>query len=396
MKRTLIIVGAVLGAILLVAGGIYLRARLTKPAVVAVTPVIPGGLPNGTGSFPTGTTTPANNGLPTTANNSIQSQAVDYAIQPDGSMIYLKTDGEIISVSDTSSTVLSTRKFTDLIDGSFSFDGRKVLLKTGDGSSPRWSVYDVQKNAWRNLSIEARDIRWSPQDYRVAYFSRRLLSQTLTILDLQSDSSKPRSTSATLNAEDLDLTWAGSGRILFGERASAAVTGSLWSFDIAKNTMKSFIDGGAGLEVLWGRNDQGLLFSSQANGQGGTLVLISSPLSAVGNVSSNQTLSFLTLPEKCSFFTVPASSSTPAAENLVCAIPRDIGLIAQAALPDDYQKHALVTEDNIYSIAFGAGTFTPLMNDPNRKVDATHLKIVGQKLYFINRADQKLYVSSLP
>jgi hypothetical protein len=392
MKRTLYITLGVLGAALLIGAGIYLRARTAKTPEVVATPVNSGGLPTG-GAFPVGGSTGSTNA--TSSAPLMQSQALDYAVRPDGSLLYLKTDGQIVAVTSVSSTILSTRKFTDILDGAFSFDGSRVIVKYGEGSSPRWSMYDVQKNSWRDLNIEARDVRWSPVDYHIAYFSRQLSNQNLNTWDLKLDTNRPK-TLIKLNAEDLDLVWAGSNRIIFGERASAMTKGSLWSFDLAKNIMTNFIEEGSGLSLLWGEGGQGLLFAARTNGKGGVLTLIGkdarSNLDAPNN--STQTLSFLTLPEKCTFFTPSASSSTE--EYLLCGIPRDTRTIGQSYLPDDYQKQLLVTEDNLYRIGTRTGSYIPVMDDIFKKIDATHLKVSGGKLYFINRNDLRVYSVALP
>jgi hypothetical protein len=80
---------------------------------------------------------------------------------------------------------------------------------------------------------------------------------------------------------------------------------------------------------------------------------------------------------------------------MICAIPRDTRAMSQASLPDDYQRRALVTQDDIYQIILGTGSFTPILNDPNRKIDASQLKVFNNKVYFIDQIDHRLYSLNL-
>ncbi len=67
-------------------------------------------------------------------------------------------------------------------------------------------------------------------------------------------------------------------------------------------------------------------------------------------------------------------------------------------LPDDYWKKKIYTADSIYTIPLSSEDQRPLgialplfISSDELTIDADQLEVVGNKLYFINRYDNKLY-----
>lgn len=81
---------------------------------------------------------------------------------------------------------------------------------------------------------------------------------------------------------------------------------------------------------------------------------------------------------------------------LYCAIPRDAEKLSRSFLPDDYYKMTLLTADDFYRIDLINGNAAPILADPGQTIDASNLKIFNNKLFFVNRYDQKLYAITLP
>lgn len=384
MKRVLIISGVVVIAALIIAAGIYLRTRRPAPAAQPSPAAgVPGGLPSA-GEIPGSTGAGGGASTGTSAEISINKPALGYVVLPSGEIRYVQPDGQVVRLTSVSSTVLSTTKISDVLDAKFSFDGRKVLVKAGDSTYIRWSVYDIDKNSWRQLSIDAADANWSPRDYRIAYFARRVSSASLTLFDLSFNSSRPR-TLLTLNGEDLTVSWAGSQRLLFGEKASAYVPGNLWKYDLQNGALSLLREASPGMSVSWGNGDSGILFTGRASSRGGTLSLINK------DGVELQTFSFTTLASKCNFFTVGTSTL----ERIVCAVPRDTRSFSLAALPDDYFKGVLNTVDSFYVVDPRAGSLTPLPAATALGADASQISVRNNRVYFINKADGKLYGANL-
>ncbi len=381
MKRTWTVLGIALAAILIIGGGVYLRLRGGSPGTETEPPAA-GGLPVSDNGSDAGNGTTTGGALVPVSNLS-QSPIAEYFVETGGDVLMVHTDGQIVR-SGSSSTIVSSAKVPGLLDAWFSADGKKLLVESGDTGNPRWSVYDVVAGSWRILPISARDVRWAPQDQRVAYFSRRTNSSTLTILDLAKAASQAESV-MTLSAEDLDLTWISSTQILFGERTSAAVPSSLWIFDVPLKSARLLLSDVTGVVTAWGRN-QGLLFRSRSTGSGGSLSLVDASLIPVRDFT------FLTLPSKCAFY----MTGVPPTEALMCATPRDPRAFSGAALPDDYQKKAVMPPDDLYAIGLSSGALVPVLRDPNLTVDAKKLRVGNGNLYFINRWDDLLYHTPLP
>jgi hypothetical protein len=382
MKRTLIIIGVAVGIVLFAGAGWYLSSRGTT------TPSTDNSPSGGSSGLPTagnaaGGNSPTGTGLPSAgATQSYSSEALAYFVRGDKSVLIVEPDGRISLTTSASSTLLNTQRVPDISKVQFSADGKKILVKASkiDALSPSWRVYDVDKNTWRELSIDTRSASFAPEGQRIAYFANRVSGETLTILDLQSSSLKPIAL-LSLAAEDLDLAWAGPTQIFFGERSSGNVSGSLWSINTNTRAVRKLLSDVAGAEIVWGKADQGLLFRA---GQGG------GTLSLVGNdLASLQDFSFVTLPTKCTFY---MASST---ETLLCAIPRNPQALKNALLPDDYETGAVMTVDDIVHIDLKTGTVIPVLTDPTKLFDVQSMTVSGNAVYFLNRWDNRVYTHAL-
>lgn len=378
MKRWLVITLIILAAVILVGLGIYLRGRSIAPK----NPAAGGGLPEGT-TRPGGTG--GNGGASGGATSTItvaRSAAVAYAVLPDGTVETIGPDGTVV-VASTTASVTSPLRIQNLLGASFSHDGAKVLARAGDPLDPRWSVFDLKKASWQPLALNARVAAWSPNDYRVAYFTKKLSGSSLAVMDLKAQSPKPQ-VIMSFAADDLLVDWVSPSRLMVRERESALVGGMLAMVDIANKTIQVLRTDAKGAEMVWGA-EEGLLFEAAPAGPGGSLSLMNL------KGETTQTFTFLTLPSKCSFYPTASSSQASPGEDLLCAIPRDAKGFGLSQLPDDYRKGSLFTADDLFRIDLVDGTFTPVGAAQNGDFDVISPSIRNGILYFINRLDGKLY-----
>jgi hypothetical protein len=78
-------------------------------------------------------------------------------------------------------------------------------------------------------------------------------------------------------------------------------------------------------------------------------------------------------------------------------VPSDQTTFSVARLPDEYDQSVYFTNDDLYSINTGTGSLAKIFSSSaiNQNLDATHIKVFNNVLFFINRYDQKIYALSL-
>ncbi len=334
-----------------------------------------------------------------------QNQAIAFFIDQENNALIAGPDGQIIKIVKGEASILSCSAITGLISAQFSYDGKKILATFGDESNPQGSIFDVATKSWQPLQFGFKSLAWSPTNYQIVYLKQNTDYESLGILDVSS--AKPKQQELIkLHASDIDLNWARPNQIILGEKSGTSVKSSVWSYDIKLKKMSLILDGYLGLESVWNETSTnvGLFFSANRSRRGGILSLVD----AAGNILTR--LKLATLPSKCAFnneiegsvgaSTIPASSSSKpiAAKNidvLYCGVPRDRDKFSLSKLPDDYEKRALFTADDIYKINLADGSTSAVFKDLDQLVDVSNPKIFGQNLFFINRIDKKIYALSL-
>lgn len=325
----------------------------------------------------------------------------DYFVDAQGKVTFIQPDGQIFSsigevANDETPKTINSTAIDGLIDASFSSDGKMVAARFGNPENPQTSILDIDGKTWRPLELSIQSLAWSPKSRQIAYLAKTNKGLALGTLDLSQNKSKPKE-AIFFHAEDLNLAWVGPEKVMITEKASAKIKSSVWAYDFNKKTLASFIRDRLGLETIW--NASGTLALELSGGQ---LKLID----AQGVAASR--FDFVTIPSKCAFSfsfvnatTTSISTGTKKTaaiqpvkeEYLNCAIPKNASQLSGRDLPDDYYMKDLFTEDNIYQIKISGGEVASLFTGEG--VDATNLKRVGQKIYFINRFDNKLYSVSI-
>lgn len=379
------------------------------------------GILNGTGQtgslptitnqqFPLGNQSSTANATGTTTNASSSQFGIvsngpvlDYFVNSANVVTIVQADGTIVSIANNIASTVSATTFKNIITASFSYDGKKILLLSQNGTTTKASVFDLAAKSWITLPAGITNPAWSPSNYQIAYFtSSNAGTETLATINAAAANAKPTILS-TLAMEDSLLQWPNKNTFIISDRPSAFIAGSAWSFDATNNTLSSISFENLGFESAWDGSGAGLVFSAGNNNQGGVLSL----MNQFGN---RNVLSFVTLPSKCVFHldTIAATSSTPQTStttkqvttstttsvlDLYCAIPRDQNTLGVARLPDEYDQKVVFTSDDIYKISTVDGSSSDLLS--GQTIDTTDLKVFNHILFFVNRYDQKLYAITL-
>lgn len=398
---------------ILVVAGYYFRSRQSAPV----------SQPDQSGSLPL-SGSPAQTAAPQTSlpdqsqqttqtnvqklNLVSQSQAVDFFVDKGSNVFIVQTDGKIVRVSGGKAEVISSGPLANIINASFSFDGKRIMAMIGgDPAGNKLEIFNTEDKTWRVYPNIVQSAAWSPNSHKIAFLSPGD-SGALYLLDTDTPNVKPVMVVKILQ-EDMDLNWISPTRIFLSDPPSAGWNSSLWSFDMSKKSLSPVILDRLGLETTWSSSTlgTGIAMFSNSNGQGGQLQLVDQ------NGKQIQDFTFLTLPSKCTFYDKPVQTSGPSMSpatttqskvplapktslTMVCGVPRDIQLLASSPLPDAYQKKALFTSDNFFEIDISAGSVKNIFNDNSKNVDSSAIKIFNQTLFFINRFDQKIYSLSLP
>lgn len=318
-------------------------------------------------------------------------QALDYFIDAANTAILVKPDGTIESIANGKTSDLSTTTISNIISVAFSYDGKKILVTMRNGTITLSSVLDLTTKSWLSLPNGIQSPVWSPTNYQIAYLApSNSGTETLMTIDAGIINAKP-TLITMLDMEDMGLQWPNKNTIIISDRPSAYTTGSIWLFNISSGTLSSIIYENLGVESLWSASDSALIFSAKSTNAGGQLVF----QNATG---AQKILSFMTLPSKCAFGTPVAASDTanPSAP-IYCAVPSDQSTFSIARLPDEYDQKVYFTNDDFYRIDADTGLLDKIFSAStiNQTIDATHIKIFNNILFFINRYDQKIYALAL-
>jgi hypothetical protein len=327
----------------------------------------------------------------------IDRPVVAYFIQPTSSeALFVETNGAVGKLTKDGFESLSASPIENVLRASFSFDGEKVLLTTGTRDAERSSVFDVENKTWSLLPEDVDNPVWSPIDYRIAYVRNVSGIAQVVITDIGSTSLKT-TLLASLALQDLGVSWPASGKILLADKNSARIQSSSWTLDISTKSLAPFMQDEYGLSILMnGTASEAVAFTGTSAGKGGLLTLRGS------SGATEKYFSFLTLPTKCTFGfatssldTAVASSSVIVTHPLVCATPLVASTFSNGALPDVYDKKAVFTSDYFYKADASTGAINRFDIPDGTKVDASMLTFWGDRLYFVNRADMKVYFFNL-
>lgn len=296
-------------------------------------------------------------------------------------IFYMNSEGKIAKAGDSQNTYLSEQIIENLNFILPAPDGQKIIAAFGDPRQPQFSVFDLTNNEWSPLPLEIKSAIWSPEGKRLAVVINRNGQSDLVILDLakylSSDFKQKTKSSTTIiknfSLWDLKMEWLTPDEIIFTDKPSNLTMGSAWRLNFAKTTKIAFteiVSPGNGLMIKWLKNDLGLKFQNQQ----------SSLINWAGQIMNN--FSITVLPDKCVL--MPNS--------LYCFLFTPTN--PKTNWPDDYLQKAVYTADNLYKFNLNDNSTNPIFvfaPIEGKIIDAADLKILGNKILFINRYDNLLY-----
>lgn len=424
MKRYIyIIIGIIIAAIIAI--GILFLLKGNSALTGILPPSITGALPfvgtqgntnSSLGSTTTGSGSLGTGGVSSSTgqNGAAQSVAItatgpfiNYFIDTQGDVLGIQPSGQVVELSGSQSSTISSSQINNIISTGFSYDGKMLLVNFGDPSNPQTAVLTIASGAWTALPQGLQSPQWSSSNYQIAFLDAYGAGATaLDLVDVTNPKKINPTTLFSLNATDLSLQWISKTQFVLSDKPSAQTSGSSWIYNSQSRTLNSVIYEASGPETIWGGSTTtvGLAFFNSASGQGPQLQLVDI------NGNDLHDLNFLTLPTKCVFNNVAAIAATTTAATttasastakaatsttfLYCGVPSDSSQLASAQLPDDYNDGVVFTSDEIIKLNAGTGDLTTLWSSTSQPIDATDLKVFDNTLYFLNRYDQKLY--SLP
>lgn len=324
-----------------------------------------------------------------------QEPTLAYFPNKDGSVVVINQNGKINLIAKKNVQAIGEEEVKNLIGATFSYDGTKILAYLGERTNPTASVFDLKQKNWRPLKDVRWPASWSPNDYRLAYFSKTKTGQSLLTIDLGNAKAVPKKI-ADFSSADLIPHWTYPTTIILKERSSAYVATSIWKVDLKTNLISTVLGDRLGLQSTWDRTNNYGLISMNNNTINERLSLID----LSGKILRR--FNFLTLPEKCIFGTEPVTTSQSgtstkeiAMRKLVyCAIPRDAEKLGRKILPDEYWQGAIFTNDDIFKIDLESGDISPLDLPEKEVLDATNIETKNGLVYFINRLDGLLHAVS--
>ncbi len=301
----------------------------------------------------------------------------DYWIEAAGEAIfYISPDGFISRLGpDGTEERLLDQPLNNLLSLQPSFNQEFILMELGSRLNPVFSILDIKNLSWTPLPEDTVAAAWSPNDLRLTYLKETGAIASINILNAANDQT---SEVFRLAQKDLGLEWLAPDKIYLTQRPAAGLISSLWSLNIKDRTLTPIVVDEPGLMILWAPDGElGLKFTSVF--RSGRLDLIDG-----SNKSLGAPVFSSALPQKCVFHDTV----------LYCAVPQNIP--ASAILPDDYLKRKFYSQDAL--LAWDRNTDKIRVLDDGQKslIDAEQLTKQGNKLFFINRYDRKLYSLEIP
>ena len=403
MKRILII----LSIIIIVAGVavlFYLFTRTVSPmgtTPLGQTGALPGaptqqGSPTQSGTT-TGSSTPSRFGIIS------NDPAIAYYVDARNNTTIIEPNGFIETITNGQGTVISSSGFQNIIGASFSYDGKKIIVLSGDQADPETSLFDLTTRSWTALPQGMQSPAWSPYSYQIGYLANAATGiESIDLLNAGVPNAKP-SILMALNMQDAILRWPAKNTLVISDEPSAYTIGSAWLFNIAGKTLTPAVFEYPAMESIWSdaTNTIGLVFSGSSGNQGGQLSLLSQS-------GGQENITFVTLPSKCVFSEISAlrPSHHPRADprrlpnhhqrsTFTARFPVTKRLYQSPASQTNTTKRSFSRADDFYEIDTANGGLNSVFSDPTQNLDATDLAVFNGTLFFINRYDQKLYGISL-
>lgn len=327
-------------------------------------------------------------------------EVVDYFILESGEVVLINKFGEIISIKNKNQeTITSNLNFIPK-NINFTKDGSKIVVNLNNIIS----ILDINSKKWRQLEQDSFSPFISENNELFYLIKKQDNSVDLMKIDLNKEDISPQKL-INLNALNYKIISKNNDSILLASNPSSIDIGSVLEFNTKTKNLYLVYEL-PGLAFKWSEKfNLGLMLTTNNfdNYRGGVLTLLNKD-------KENKTFSFLTLPSKCDFKEVknkeislqkPTNTTTilnnEETKNqlnniqLICAVPRDQERLKYQRFVDDYLMRELYTEDDVYLINLSDQTMNIIWSSNNDYFDMNNVKVFNNKLFFINRFDNKLY-----
>lgn len=379
MRKTIVIVIVI---VVIIALGIGVYFAWTKSKEILNPPASPGSVPvteNQNFGNQTGTSTASGGGTNAAPNLRVVSKnpVFDYWVTGSSSapqVFYLDKDGKIIKSVNGNEEVVVSDAVPNMQGVKASADGKYAVLKFGDTANPIFTLWNAGTKEKTLLTNTAAAV-FSPDGKKTALLQKSATTARMNlVIKTLSNMKSAGQTITSLRENNFDLLWISSNQILLVSKPSFEYQGEVWSVAVGTGNL-SLIARGRGAMAGWSTDGKyGMLY-----GVSDDRTASANLIKPNGSVTAN--LDFVTFPSKC--YLAPAM--------MYCALPQSYNAVGNPMMPDDYLKRAAYSTDFIYSIDINQNTLTALFADATPQIDATHLELRGNQLFFVNRYDDRVY-----
>ncbi len=310
-----------------------------------------------------------------------------YYVYADESVVAVHRDGTIDRVASTTVTSLSNKPVENFASASFSGDGSRILVLTGNQPRTQVNIFEVASATWRVVPGTFRDATWAPSGSQLATLTPDTATGKTAIGIYDTALGRTVRTVVALALGDVAIDWPNAQTILVTDKPNYQSAGSTWAVDVASGRVTIAARGKLGYAAKWDDAAQtALAFQANQYRSGGRTKLI------VGGIEQ-AVLSFTTIPDKCTFFGMPTGEDeeTP---YVVCGAPRDQDDLQRKTLPDAYYRKEFFSDDVLVGVNLETRSVDFTIATP-APVDATDLQVVGSTVYYLDRITGALYKSAI-
>lgn len=294
-------------------------------------------------------------------------------------IFYLNQNGLILkinlSVGESDDEIVSDREIKNLQAYKVNNGGSKVIVKSGLLTTSVFEIFNLETKVWQLLE-NVFAAAFSPDGTKIAYLEKSNNNSEISNLVIKDLADKKQKTTKIIsfNQVDFDLKWLTSDKILLISSPSALIRGEIWEANIKKKTLRLFTDGN-GLAVNWSKDGAlGLRFIVNQKGE--------IKLNLIDNEGAIKAdLDFSTLADKCLI----------SLSKIYCAVPKNYNSVKEPILPDEYLKRAVYSNDAVYEVDLAENSSKKILDENRAAIDAVSFSLSGNRLFFINRYDNKLY-----
>lgn len=295
-----------------------------------------------------------------------------YSAISDDEIYYFTLDGRVFRIAPDGDEVVSERVLTSMNGVWATQSGKRALVSFGDPKNPAWGIFDFLDKAWRPLPPSIKYAAWGGNEDTLFAIEEKDGVKNLVKVNLQKNIPVSSVILSNFRMKDVKFMNGGGDKLFVSEKASSFYKGSVWELNTKTLDWKIVF-----------KEQAGIIFKIFPDLSGG--IRFSSPnkfslVSPSGEIKMDFPIK--TLPEKCG----------GTGNRFYCFAP--VNILEGVFLPDDYFKNKVFFLDAFYKIDQKTGESPIVFQsgvDGIPLIDGENLSIVGERVYFVNRYDKRLY-----